>query len=563
MPRRDQESLHRAVAVCLLTTVVAVVLGLSFEAGRQQGVTADEPWFLRYGARFVETGNLTRFSRSAAAPLPVLLAHVPAVLLSTPRIDSHAPNPACGDGREVLRLARALNAAVIGIPLLLAVFTVLARRHDLWAGVAGAAIVGLSPSVLAGLSLATTDACITLFVFLSVATLAWHARSGSLASLACLSISVGLAIGAKLSGLFLGPIAALVIAASPAGLPAAAGRRYGSVIPRIVARMACMALISLVVAWGVSGFQLGVADDSWLGTPELLQGHGIPAPVLGLLRHIDHSIAGHPAFLMGSLSTSGWWSYFPVVFAIKSTPAELILLAPTFALAVWGLRRWRELLSGELGEPSLWLLVVGVYGATALVSTINLGHRHLLPLYPLLACLAIEGLWRLVPNRRLRTGAVVTIVVLQAISVAGIRPSYPQYFNAFAGGPEHGYEFVVDSNVDWGQDLPALEQTLTELGGRRPGRHPRVQLFYWGRDCPSDYAIERVSAAPGNPSPDFVALSVTYLQGVYVNDRFLAFRNLEPVARAGHSILVYDYADSRVRAATAAALARGKRIGTR
>ena len=533
MPRRDQESLQRAIAVCLLATVVAVALGLSFEAARQQGVTADEPWFLRSGARFVETGNLSRFSRSAAAPLPVLLTHVPAIVLSTPRVDSRGPNPACGDGREVLRLARTLNASLIGIPLLLAVFMVLARRHDRWAGVAGAAIVGLSPSILASLSLATTDACITLFVFLSVATLAWHARSGSLASLACMSISVGLAIGAKLSGLFLGPIAALVIAASPAGLPGAAGRRYSQVIPRIVARMACMGLISLVVAWGVSGFQLAVADDSWLGTPELLLGHRIPAPLVGLLRHIDHSIGGHPTFLMGSLSTSGWWSYFPVVFAIKSTPAELILLVPTVALAVWCLRRRREVLSEALREPSLWLLVVGVYSAAALTSTINLGHRHLLPLYPLLVCLAIEGLWRLVPNRRLRACAVAAVVLLQALSVAGIRPSYPQYFNGFAGGAEHGYEFVVGSNVDWGQDLPALEQTLTELEGRRPGRPPTVQLFYWGRDCPSDYAIERVSVRSGKRAPDFVALSVTHLQGMYVNDRFLAFRNLEPVARAG------------------------------
>ena len=104
-------------------------------------------------------------------------------------------------------------------------------------------------------------------------------------------------------------------------------------------------------------------------------------------------------------------------------------------------------------------------------------------IYPLLVCLAIDGVWRLVPNPRLRIAGMGLLVFVQLASVAGVRPSYAQYFNGLVGGPEHGYEYVVDSNVDWGQDLPALEKTLAGLT-TRSGRPATVRLFYFGKDPP-------------------------------------------------------------------------------
>ena len=102
-----------------------------------------------------------------------------------------------------------------------------------------------------------------------------------------------------------------------------------------------------------------------------------------------------------------------------------------------------------------------VYGAFAITSQLNIGHRHILPIYPVLfiGCGAVVYLLR--QNRRTIFIAAVAILFLWQIGESfAIRPNYLAYFNEVAGGPARGYEHLVDSSVDWGQDLPALKRWL-------------------------------------------------------------------------------------------------------
>ena len=246
--------------------------------------------------------------------------------------------------------------------------------------------------------------------------------------------------------------------------------------------------------------------------------------------------AERAAFLNGQFSTTGWWWYFPYAFAVKATiPAMIVGLLALAALV----RRWRRPDAGETwrqrARTSLYagaplLALIAVYGMFALTTNLNIGHRHLLPVYPALCILAGGAAFWLQPlfgrtrtaepqnpaNRRQQRSAraglngraglktrphhvfvgIATVAMLAwhvAESVT-IRPDYLAYFNQLAGGPSEGYKHLADSSLDWGQDLPALKQWLDREGLQRPGAG-NVYLSYFGTARPDYYGIKAIPLA--------------------------------------------------------------------
>jgi hypothetical protein len=128
-----------------------------------------------------------------------------------------------------------------------------------------------------------------------------------------------------------------------------------------------------------------------------------------------------------------------------------------------------------------------------------------------------------------------------------ISPHYLAYFNEFAGGPANGYRYLVDSNLDWGQDLKGLKQYMDQHG------IDRIYLSYFGSDSPQRYGIKYdwlPSPLPENPEPlkrvriptkGYVAVSVTDLQGVFPGTRnmFQWLAPYKPIAKIGYSIFLY------------------------
>jgi hypothetical protein len=145
------------------------------------------------------------------------------------------------------------------------------------------------------------------------------------------------------------------------------------------------------------------------------------------------------------------------------------------------------------------------------------------------------------------------LLIAQGISNAAIAPHFLAYFNAASGGPSRGSELLVDSNIDWGQDLPALRRVLgsTERG--------KTAISYFGT---ADWRSYGVDADPAGSLPydrrsyGRVAISVTHLHGVYVpgDDPFRHFRGLKPDVRAGYSIVVFNLNTSRRQAMFAEAI---------
>ncbi len=260
---------------------------------------------------------------------------------------------------------------------------------------------------------------------------------------------------------------------------------------------------------------------------------------------------GQSAFLHGSYGTGGWVSYFPVAFLVKVPLAITIL----FAIGLLGIflrptPRFRQ----EL----LFLIPPAGLFAAAMFSSLNIGFRHVLGVLPFVMIIGSriladrpDGVRRIPGPAALVLVGVLCVWLL--VASMGIHPHYLAYFNEIAGGPEGGIAWLADSNLDWGQDLPALADWLEEHDIRA------VHMSYSGAVDPQSYGIkligERQFTGPDDdpkahrfalkvhkqPKSGYVAVSVTNLQGVYFSrkDAFDWLKDLEPVAKIGYSIYVY------------------------
>jgi hypothetical protein len=157
------------------------------------------------------------------------------------------------------------------------------------------------------------------------------------------------------------------------------------------------------------------------------------------------------------------------------------------------------------------VFVAATMFACILLARIDLGHRYLIALYPLLIVVGVDRLFVRLAHRPL-WAAVTALVLLamQAASNAAIAPHFLAYFNAGSGGPARGWTRLVDSNVDWGQDLPALREALASRRSRGP-----VALIYFGTALPEAYGISAVNVSDLRYEIDqytTLAVSATYLQ---------------------------------------------------
>jgi hypothetical protein len=395
----------------------------------------------------------------------------------------------------------------------------------------------------------TTDLAFALFFFLTVVAFDRLLERASPGRLLAAGLLAGAAFATKFSAPVLPPLLLGI------GLGAVAARRVRTA-PMLLG-LGGVLLVALVGVWASYGFQPALSSDpavraelaaplqerpsDGLRAAFALAGRAGIVPedyARGLLFVTEHS-AARPTFLLGELRDGPFPHYFLVTFLLK-TPVPLLLLVAVALARVPRLARRDALL--------VWVPVL-VYLAATATRGLQIGHRHLLPIYPFLFVAAGEAAaalaaWR--PPRGRWAAAVLALWYAGGTLVQ--HPHHLAYFNELGGGSRNGWRLLVDSNLDWGQDLERLAAWLRE--------HPTpgLKLSYFGSADPAHYGIAS-QALPGYTAPhaprvtrevhpgDVLAVSATNLQGVYLEpeDRALMarVRALQPFARVGYSILLF------------------------
>jgi hypothetical protein len=361
----------------------------------------------------------------------------------------------------------------------------------------------------------------------------------------------GAAVVSKFSALVYLPavfVPYLLIAAVERRKDPAPRRRFA--LPKALGQVALFCGVALTLIWAVYSVHLqrapaasdlhetgegGFAPESSLSRALISQaGPLFPRPFVdGLVYLANVEKKGYPGFLLGSKGDSGWWYYFLVVLAVKST-LPMLLLAGAAAVVVafdrLGNLRWRS------------AYVAGAAGsilAVAMCSSTNVGVRHILPIYPLLAVFASVVFGRPAPlarGRRLAMALGAVLLAWHAGESVLARPDYLAYFNEIARGKED--HFLGDSNLDWGQDLGRLARYV------KAHAIQEIHVAYFGTTAPEMLGMQNVKGLqPGERAAGWVAVSVNNLQGIYINgppersyDWLKAYR---PYARIGKSIYLY------------------------
>ena len=207
----------------------------------------------------------------------------------------------------------------------------------------------------------------------------------------------------------------------------------------------------------------------------------------GLAQFLTLAQQGQPAFFLGDYSYQGWWSYFPVAFLIKTSVGTLLLIAGSLIFCRFGSALARREMIFLLLPPALVFLVMTQ-------AKVNIGLRHILPVYPFLFVLASRFATVQFQRRWLAVVILGLPLVLTAASALRIAPHQLAYFNELVGGPEQGYRYLSDSNIDWGQDLQGLKRYMDAE------KLPIIYLSYFGTPPPSYYGI-RYQYVTGNLAP--------------------------------------------------------------
>lgn len=459
----------------------------------------------------------------------------------------------------ILLLSRSIMAAV-GVGLGLLIWTWSRRLFGPQGGALSLAIYALSPPFLANAPLGAVDVLASLCFLLSLWALWRLMERFTLQRLFASSLALAGLFLAKMSGLLVLPMIVIIVVLRlvrrqdiKMSLGLSRMQLSGLAKPALIAAAAA---VHVAVLWGVIWLAYDLRYEAFrhsrpghdrfyrstatiLDNPnpgpfgqvlQFTQKHRLlPEAYIQGMAYTWSTTQGRYCFLNGRYSATGWRSFFPYAIAVKTPLPVFALLGLAAAAAVATMRARRpqstsmlQLVGRGLYRTSpLWVLI-GIYLASAIGSHLNIGHRHVLPVYaPAIVLAGAAGYWLTSASRRMKL-LVTTLVILLAAETLLAWPNYLAYFNQLIGARSSAHRHLVDSSLDWGQDLPELKHYLSRSGD--PAMP--VYLSYFGSASPDYYGIVAtrlpgyinfLQAAPPSPArlrPGLYCVSATMLAGV-------------------------------------------------
>ncbi|MET0552014.1 MAG: glycosyltransferase family 39 protein [Vicinamibacteria bacterium] len=507
---------RETAAVAALLLALAVQLGL---AVRGDGLTSDELLYVPAG--FLHVARFDLSLDTTHPPLAPALAGL-ALLGAGVAVPERAPGEEtlayCFRFLHEANAGRALweRARVPAVLLTLALAALLWRwaraTHGTAAGLVALALAAFDPSLLAHGHLATTDLPATLAMAVAAWTYWRWSQQPGLARALAMGAAVGAALAVRVTGgLVLPGFAALELWTWWRTAPPQRGARV-----RAALAAAAIGLVAIpLVVCAAYGFHPG----------------GLARYADNVRFQLDHDRRGHLTYLLGEVSRRGWPSYFAIALAVKSTPGFLLGLALAAAAAI---RR--------VGDPAgvrahWWMPALAVLGALS-AGGIQIGERYLLPVHAFGALLIASAAPSLLQRRGGRALLALVLAGHAVPAVLAAPRGYLPYFNRLAGGTDGGHRVLLDSNLDWGQDLPRLAAWMRSEGVSE------IALGYVGADQPDRLGIARrdlpgrnlyAASAPDAPLAGTVVVSPALVYGLAPRHAayYAPLRDRAPDARAG------------------------------
>jgi len=423
-------------------------------------------------------------------------------------------------------------------------------------------LYAFNPNILAHASLITMDIGVTLTIFLSVYSLWKYFKKPNAFSIVIAGVALGLAQLSKFTALLLYPVYFFIFGTlciislckrKDEGIKSSVMTisKYGKDFLMIIFISIFMINLGYLFSGSfmpLSEYNLSsrlfnnLASLLWSGLPVPLPDHYIS----GFDSQLMQSVGGNPfyiGYLMGEHSMSGWWYYYIVAFLVKNPVSWLIILCLTVIA-------WLEIKIARndiitflcISMPVIFYCIYFSF-----FTNIPIGIRYLLPIFPFLFLASGFLLHQaIIKFKRIQYLLMFLIIIYVPSSLIAF-PDYLSYFNIAAGGSRNGSHWLIDSNLDWGQGLPALKKYMDKHN------IDKIKLGYFGRVDPEIYGIN-YSLAEQKPTQGIYAISINFLVGrpyyllkenthelLYIDINYYdQYRYLEPSAVVGHSIYIFD-----------------------
>lgn len=387
-----------------------------------------------------------------------------------------------------------LVAGILALGLSLLVFLAAREWFGTTAGLVALVLASFDPNVLAHSALVTTDVGVSLFFLAGIYTFYRYVKQPTLLRLLAAGVAGGLLLATKHSGILLAPMLLLLIGWEIAFAPKGTRRRLAL---RLGGAFAAIVVIGVVVLWAFYGFRYaarpaGLAMSTSLADYVKPLSHFDAAVVMGFahlhllpesylmgLVDVKRMAQFYPTFIFGKVYAHGLWWYFPVAILIKTTLGLLALVAVAGVAIVTGrLRKGREL--------AFILLPWVFYLAVAIAAGMDIGARHILPVYVLAFILAGGGIAALAEKDRRWMWAGVALVAAHVVSALTVFPSYMAYANEAWGGPKNVHNLLSDANVDWAQQLYQVKAWQD----KHPSQECWFAYFAYPEIDPATYGIQ-------------------------------------------------------------------------
>lgn len=513
----------------LVFVALVIFFLLSATSMKDKSATFDEPVHLAAGYSYLKTGDYRL--NIEHPPLMKILNALPLLLLA-PKLPRETL--AWREARQWLfgeefvyrnridadkllfaaRISTILVAAFLGF----FVFKFARELYGLYSGLFALFLFVFCPNILANSQMVTTDMAATTFIFLSVYSFWKFLHQPNKKNIILSGIALGCALASKFTTVIIFPIYLFI----------------WIFYIRKNKKVNHLKLFLGFLGIGIVAFFILSATYQFTGTETYISG----------LRRIiaEAGRQGHESFLLGRFSNTGWRHYYIVAFLLK-TPLPLI-----FSIVLWAFLVAKK----KISISSNYALLIAVFFIFLIgsFSKKQLGLRYILPVYPFIfVCVSQILKWDLEKKIKIMLFSIIGVIYLY--SNLKVYPHYLSYFNELAGGPDSGWKYLTNSNIDWGQDLKGLKKYIDD------NKVSDVILSYYGITDPHYYKIDyqdlvvsmmfnrtgRINSL--EPQKEILAISVNNLQSAYFYDKqlFQWLKERKPDAKIGYSIFVYDITD--------------------